>query len=74
MSTPQDSKRYLYNPIEDTFDVSLSFNSNRILTSAYILAYYVYPAISEPSYTPVINPLGSQVMTDSNGNVIVVGT
>jgi hypothetical protein len=71
MSTPKDKLQYKYNVIEDTFDLVQKFNENRIITCQY--GNYGVWSLDNPGHYPELLPFGPIVVTDNNGNVIVVG-
>jgi hypothetical protein len=68
---PKDKIQYKYNVIEDTFDMVAKFNENRILTAQY--GNYGFFSLNNPNHYPEQLPFGPVVITDNNGNVVVVG-
>lgn len=58
----KDKEVFLFNPIEGTFDMALKFNTNRIVTATKSGK----AEITDP------NEDSFSIITDSNGNVVVV--
>jgi len=66
----KDKQAFLFNPITGNFDLVLKFNENRIVTAEYTMSGSKY--MTYDSFTMSFIDDGPRVVTDNNGNVVVV--
>jgi hypothetical protein len=70
MSSAKDKIGIVFNPLSGQFDMVKTFNPNRIVTNTYNQAgnkLKIYDVVSG-----LYLDLGPQVVTDNDGNVVVV--